>query len=76
MAKEHLEAVREMKLRRPFVPFRIVTTGGDKYLVEDRFQFAIGLTKVMYVFPRSDRFVELTADKIAGVETVEQKPAA
>ena len=75
MAEKQFEEVRTMKLRRPFVPFRIVTTGGDKYLVEDRFQFAIGQTRLMYVFPGSDRFVELTADKIAGVESVQQ-PAA
>jgi hypothetical protein len=76
MAIEQLEEVRRMKSRRPFVAFRILASGGDKYLVEDRFQFAVGMTELTYVFPDSSRFVRLTADQIAGVEMVEQKPAA
>jgi hypothetical protein len=76
MAGEQLEAVRQMKARKPFASFRIVTNDGNKYLVEDRFQFAVGLTKMIYVFPGSDRTVELTAEKITGIELVEQKPAA
>jgi hypothetical protein len=76
MAMKQLEEVRGMKFRKPFARFRILTTGGDKYLVEDRFQFAVGQTKMIYVFPGSDRTVQLGADNIAGVELVEQQPAA
>lgn len=76
MVTNQLSQLREMKARRPFSPFRIVTTQGDKYLVENRFQVAVSETKAMYVYPASDRFVELSANQIAAVELIEQKPAA
>jgi hypothetical protein len=73
MAMKELNAIRKMKRRKPFMRFRIVTTGGDKYLVEDLFQFAVAETKVMYVFPASDRFIELKSEQIAGIEELEVK---
>lgn len=76
MAMQQLEAVRSMKFRKPFASFWIITSTGDRLLVEDRFQFAIGMTRMHYVYPDAVRAVELTADKIAAVEVVEQKPAA
>lgn len=76
MAAEHLDLLRAMKAKEPFAPFRIVTASGEKLLVERRFQFAIGKTKVMYVFPDSDRLVQLSMDQISELEPAEHKPAA
>ena len=76
MAMEHMDALRQMKRNRPFTPFRIVTTGGERYLVEDRFQFAVAESKVLYSRPASQGLVRLTPDGIAAVETAKQEPAA
>lgn len=76
MALEHLDRLREMKQNRPFVAFRIVATSGEEYLVEDRFQFAVGQSRIMYARPKSGGTVHLSADQIAAVKVVEQKPAA
>ena len=75
MAMQQLEQVRAMKSRRPFVPFCIVTTAGDRLLIDDRFGFAVGMTRMSCTDAKTGADVELVADKIAGVEVVEQKAA-
>jgi hypothetical protein len=64
-----------MKFRRPFAAFRILVSGGEQYLVQDRFQFAVGLSELTYVYPDATRSVRVGADQIVGVELVEQKAA-
>jgi len=75
MALEHLEALREMKRNRPFIPFRILTTGTETFLVEDRFQFAVGQSEMSYARPASGGLVHLSADRIVAVEAMVRKPA-
>ena len=75
MATEQLEMVRSMKFRRPFAAFWIITSSGERLLVTGRFKFAVGMTRMHYVYPDGVRDLELTAEKIVGVEVVEQKPA-
>jgi hypothetical protein len=70
------ELLRTLKQRKQFVPFRIVSAGGDKYTVDDWFRFAVSDAMVIYCYPASDRFVRLKKDEIAGVEVITQKPAA
>jgi len=78
MAAEQVNAVREMKTHRPFVPFRIVTSSGERYEVRDRFQFAVSDTQrvLCYLLPELKRYVELSAEQIVGVERLQEKPAA
>jgi hypothetical protein len=76
MPLEHLDQLREMKRNRPFVPFRIVTTGSEAYVVEDRFQFAVGHTEFAYARPAPGGIVRVSADQIAAVEVTEQKSPA
>jgi hypothetical protein len=71
MTVSQLDEIRELKSRKPFRHFRIVTTSGEKYLVRHRFQFAVGQTRVMYAFPESDRTIEFPATDIAAVEVVD-----
>ena len=71
-----VDSIREMKRRKPFVPFRIIAVSGERYTVEDWFQFAVDKGRIMYVYPASDRFVQLREEQIAGIELVEKKPAA
>jgi len=76
MAMSQLEQVRQMKFRHPFVAFRIFATGGCEYFVEDRLQFAVGLTEMLYADRKKGGFVRLTADNIVGIEEMKEKPAA
>ena len=50
---EFLEELRRYHERRPFQPFDVLTTSGDKYAVQDAAQFAIGHSAVVLVLPRT-----------------------
>ena len=72
MAKGHItviDAIRELKEREPFEPFRIVMTSGDKYEIQDGGNLVEMRTQFFYVNPRTDRFVFMRMSEIAAVET-------
>ena len=69
-------AIIELKHRRPFEPFRIVTAKGDRLLVVESEKLAIGRTQMFYVFPGSDRFVFIPMNQLVAVEQFEKRPAA
>ena len=71
-----LDTISELILRDPFEPFRIVTTSGDKYLVESPRNLALGQSQVFYFFPGSDRFVFIRVSQLVAVEQFEKRPAA
>jgi len=71
-----LDTINELIERDPFEPFRIVTTSGDKYLVESPRNLAIGQSQVFYFIPGSDRFVFIRSNQLVAVEHFEQRPAA
>jgi hypothetical protein len=71
-----LDAIRELKGRDPFMPFRIVMTSGDKYDIEHGGNLVEMKTEFFYAFPRSDRFVLMRMNQIAAVERAEDKRAA
>ena len=76
MPLDHLESIRQMKGHRPFVPFRIVASSGERLEVKEFFQFAVSPKKVLYYYPKSDRFIELTAEQVVALEPVEKQSAA
>jgi hypothetical protein len=71
-----LDTIRDLKKREPFVPFWIVMSSGERYLIENGDLFVIGETQVFYCYPRSDRLVWLRMNQISSVELAEQRPAA
>ena len=71
-----LEAILELKNREPFVPFRIVLTSGDKYLIENGANLVEMRTEFFYASPRKDGFVFLRKNQIAAVERPDEKRAA
>ena len=77
MSSQQIELLRQMKARRPFVPFRIVTSDGKTHLMSDRFQFAVGQGGAMF-YPTSDAalWVALRADQIVAVQQVDEASAA
>ncbi len=70
------QTLSELKSHEPFEPFTIVTTSGDKYLVETSDNLVIGDLKVFYCVPRSDSVVYIRKNQIVAIEQFHQKPAA
>lgn len=64
-----IDAIRELKDRAPFEPFRIVMTSGDKYLITRGGNLVEMRTQFFYVNPDTDRFVFMRMAEIAAVET-------
>ena len=50
---EFLEELHRAHERRPFQPFDVATTSGDRYAVQEAAQFAIGHSAVVLVLPRT-----------------------
>jgi len=67
-----LNDLRELLLREPFAPFRIVLTSGSAYEVMSPFQLALGETQLHYYYPRSDRWATLRQNQIASFEALEE----
>jgi hypothetical protein len=72
MAKKHeitvVDAIRELKDREPFAPFRIVVASGDKYTIENAGNLVEMQTQFFYVAPRTDRFVFIRMNQIVAIE--------
>jgi len=79
MAEEQestLDTIRDLKQREPFLPFWIVLTSGERYVIENSEGLAIGSSQLHYYPPRSDRPVHLRISQIAAVEELELKRGA
>ena len=77
MAKEEttLDTIRHLKRQEPFVPFRIVMTSGDRYLIEDPDALAIATSQLHY-YPRTEMGIHLRMNQISSVEELDKRPAA
>ena len=63
-----IDTILELKNRAPFEPFRIVSTSGDKYLVESGDNLVKLESQFFYGYPRSDKFVFMRLNQIASIE--------
>ena len=63
-----LQTIRDLTHREPFIPFGIVMTSGDRYLIEDPDALAIGSSQLFYYLPQSTKSVHLRLNQIAVVE--------
>ena len=71
-----LDAIRELKDREPFVPFRIALTSGDKHLIENPDNLVEMRTEFFYATPGGESFVFLRKNQIAAVERPEPRRSA
>jgi hypothetical protein len=62
------EEILELINREPFLPFRIVTTSGSDYAVENPNLVAMGQTLMHVFFPRSDRYATLRLTEVVATE--------
>ena len=79
MAEEDLgvlQTIRELRRREPFIPFRVVMSSGESYVIESSELLAIGQSQLIYCRPHSDRVVYLRMSEIATVEDEGQRPPA
>ena len=68
-----LDTIRELKRRDPFVPFRIVMTSGEKYLIENPDALAITPSQLHYFPPRREVAVHMRLNQISSVEVGDAK---
>ena len=71
-----LDTIRDLKKQEPPVPFTIVMTSGERYVIESPDSLAVGSAQLHYYMPRSDRAVHLRINQIASIEEPSEKPAA
>jgi len=76
MAEERLtslDTIRELRSRQPFVPFTVVLSSGDRYIIENGDALAIGSTQLHYYLPRSDRAIHMALFEIAAIEEMQER---
>ena len=71
-----LDTIVHLKRSDPFIPFRIVMSSGDRFLIENPDALAIATSQLHY-YPRSGMGIHLRLNQIAAVEEVDgERPAA
>jgi hypothetical protein len=70
-----LQQIQELLDSDSFIPFQVVMTSGDKYVVTNPHMLLLGKTQFFYCFPRSDRLAWLRYNQVAAVELVNGKHA-
>ena len=68
-----LQTIRDLRLRDPFIPFRVVMTSGQSFVIEDSELLAIGQSQLIYCLPHSDRVAHLRMNQIATIEELNGK---
>jgi hypothetical protein len=71
-----LATIRDLKRRDPFLPFLIVMSSGDRYVIEDPDALAIASSQLHYYPPRTSKAVHMRLNQIAAVEEMDERPAA
>ena len=68
MKDQIVETIRRLKNQKPFEPFRIVTTSGEKVLVLDPFNMALAQTKLVCIDSATERTKMIDYSTVSGVE--------
>jgi len=61
------EDIKELLEKHPFEPFVIVTSSGDKYLIDDPHGVAL-MTGRVFVAPRGEKWAFIKIGQIAAIE--------
>jgi hypothetical protein len=70
-----VDSILHLKRKDPFVPFQIVMSSGDRYMIEDPERLAVATLQLHY-YPHSGMGVHLRLNQIAAVEERLDRPAA
>ncbi len=71
-----LDTIRDLKKKDPPLPFLIVMTSGERYLIENPDALAVGGSQLHYYLPRSDRAVHLRLNQVSSIEEPGEAGAA
>ena len=69
------DLIIHLRRRDPFMPFRIVMTSGDRYVIEEPDALAVATSQVHY-YPRSGLGIHMRLNQITAVEVDSERPAA
>ena len=70
------EAIRELLMRRPFEPFEVIMSSGERHLVKHP-EFAIlMLSRVIVTDPVADRAAILSLKHVTELRPVQSQPSA
>jgi hypothetical protein len=64
------ETIRDFLHRKPFEPFRVVTSSGEAYTVHNPDLVALLRSEVLIAAPKSDRRTFVPLLHVAAVETI------
>jgi hypothetical protein len=70
-----LDAIRDLKHREPFTPFRVVMSSGESYTVEHPDLLAMNENQLVYCLPRSNRVVYMRIAQVVTVDDLGEQPA-
>jgi hypothetical protein len=68
-----VKAIHELKDRDPFLPFEVVLTSGDKYVIERGANLVELKSEFFYAYPGGEDFVFLRKNQIAAVKGTERR---
>ena len=63
-----LDAIRDLKHRDPFTPFRVVMTSGEGFTIEHPDLLAMNESQLVYCLPRSNRVVYMRLNQVVTVD--------
>ena len=73
---ELMDVISELKSQDPFVPFDILLTSGDKYLIESGENLVEMRSQYFYAAPGGDRFAFIRKNQIAAVRGFDDRRSA
>ena len=66
------QELREHLDKDPFEPFRIVTSSGDKYLVENPHNVAFGESRIGLFPPKTNIWIVIRLNQITALESAQE----
>ena len=63
-----VERLYELLNKSPFEKFKVTLTSGSSYLIERPGNLSIGISRMTYYVPKSDRAIEMRLNQVSEVE--------
>ncbi len=67
-----IQELRDLLDKEPFEPFRIVTSSGDKYDVENPHNVAFGESRIGLFPPHTNRWIVIRLNQITAFESASE----
>jgi hypothetical protein len=71
-----VDAIRDLKHREPFLPFRVIMSSGESYTIEHPDLLAMNESQLVYCLPRSNRVIYMRLVEVVTVDDLGERPAA